>query len=242
VLANAGLGSRREIEVWIRAGRVIVNGKRAQLGDRLSGQETVYVDGRPFRLPRGASQSKHQHIAYYKPAGELTTRKDAEERPTVFDSLRPPKVGRWIAVGRLDVSTSGLLLFTTDGELAHRLMHPSFEIVRRYSVRVLGELSSEQLEQLKTGIDLDGHLARFDNIERAGGSGRNTWYQVSLHEGRNREVRRLLESVGLAVSRLIRTEYGPIQLGKLRRGQSRPLTASEVRMLYLAVERTNSSD
>src|SRR5690606_29989054 len=161
----------------------------------------------------------------------IMTRNDPQGRPTVFDRLQPPRGGRWIGVGRLDVNTSGLLLLTTDGELAHRLMHPSYRIEREYAVRLLGSPSAEQLDRLRAGVELEDGVARLERITEAGGTGRNIWYQVMLREGRNREVRRLFEAVGLRVSRLLRVRYGPIELGKLRRGQSRPLSPAETHAL-----------
>ena len=235
VLANAGLASRREVERWIKQGRIVVDGRPAQLGDQLSGGEKVLLDGKPVRASP-ADQTRSFHRVYYKPVGQITSRRDPEGRPTVFSSLKPPRHGRWISVGRLDINSSGLLLLTSDGELAHRLMHPSFEIEREYAVRLLGELSQAQLRRLKEGVELDDGEARFDRIRREGGTGSNIWYRVTLHEGRNREIRRVFESLGLAVSRLIRVRYGPIQLGNLRRGESRALTNDEVAALYAAVD------
>ncbi len=234
VLANAGVGSRRQIEGWIKQGRLIVDGKPAQLGDRLSGNEKISLDGRPLRLP-SAKRRRNYFLAYHKPAGEITSRADPEGRASIFDEIRPPPQGRWISVGRLDISTSGLLLLTTDGELAHRLMHPSYEISRAYAVRLLGTLTSEQQQALVTGIELDDGLAQFDDISEEGGSGANNWYRVTLHEGRNREVRRMFDAIGLAVSRLMRVSYGPINLGRLRRGETRRLSVDEIKALYAAV-------
>jgi len=234
VLANAGIGSRRQIEGWIKQGRIIVDGKPAQLGDRLSGDEKISVDGRPLHLP-AAQRLRQYFLAYHKPAGEITSRADPEGRATIFDEIRPPPHGRWITVGRLDISTSGLLLLTTDGELAHRLMHPSYEISRTYAVRLFGALTSEQRGLLLSGVELDDGVARFDEIGDEGGSGANTWYRVSLHEGRNREVRRMFETVGVPVSRLMRVAYGPVSLGRMRRGETRRLSKEEIRALYAAV-------
>ena len=172
---------------------------------------------------------------YYKPAGEITTRDDPEGRRTVFAGVPEPKAGRWITVGRLDLSTSGLLLLTTHGELAHRLMHPSYEIPRTYSVRVLGRLSDSQVSSLRSGVELDDGPARVGDIREAGGTGANAWYEVTLSEGRNREVRRLFEAVGLTVNRLIRVQYGPLRLSRLRRGESRALTKAELEPLFSSV-------
>lgn len=213
-----------------------MNGRRATLGQPLEGNEIVLVDGRRIRLDRSAAAGRHSHVAYYKRAGELTAREDPAGGRSVFAALKPPPRGRWINVGRLDVNTSGLLLFTTDGELAHRLMHPRYEIEREYAVRLVGEPGAELLAALTAGVELDDGLARFDSIERRGGSGgANVWYHVTLAEGRNREVRRLFEAVGVQVSRLMRVRYGPVPLGRLTRGASRPLTRAEVDALYGAV-------
>jgi 23S rRNA pseudouridine2605 synthase len=233
-LANAGVGSRREIERWIAEGRVAVDGRPAKLGELLSGNERVVVDGRPIKLQSGSPSPSY--LAYYKPSGELTTRDDPERRPTVFDELPQPKHGRWISVGRLDMSTSGLLLLTTDGTLAHRLMHPRYEVTREYAVRLLGEPSEAQWRQLTSGIELDDGPARFEHVEARGGQGRNAWFHATLKEGRNREVRRMFEALGLTVSRLLRVRYGPVELGKLRRGGMRPLTSTEIDALYAAVD------
>ena len=234
-MANLGLGSRRQIERWIVEGRIVVDGKPAVLGQQIEGAERIAFDGRPVKLERANRGPAQAHVAYYKPAGELTSRSDPEGRSLVFDSLPPPKHGRWINVGRLDISTSGLLVLTTDGELAHRLMHPSYEISREYAVRVLGTPNDDQLRRLTEGVDLEDGRAAFDSAKLVGGSGTNVWVHVTLSEGRNREVRRLFEALGLGVSRLIRVRYGPIELGKLRRGASRALEPSEVAAIYAAV-------
>jgi 23S rRNA pseudouridine2605 synthase len=209
----------------------------ATLGDRITGKEKILINGRPARLP-GAVLSRRvdRVLLYYKPAGEVTTRNDPEGRPTVFDKLPSPRGGRWISVGRLDVSTMGLLLFTTDGELAHRLMHPSYEIDREYAVRLTAAPDAVQLRRVSEGVELDDGTARFETIVSEGGTGRNVWYRVTLREGRNREVRRLFEAVGLTVGRLIRVRYGPVLLGRLRRGETRFLTPDEMKALYKAVK------
>ncbi len=234
VLANAGVGSRREIERWIKQGRLLIDGQPAQLGDRLAGGEKILLDGRPVRVVLSARQQKY-HCIYYKPAGEITSRSDPERRRTVFQELKPPRQGRWISVGRLDINTLGLLLLTSDGELAYRLMHPSYEIPREYAVRLMGELTDEQLARIKRGVELTDGVAKFDQVRKDGGSGRNIWYRVTLHEGRNREIRRIFETLNIPVSRLIRVRYGPVSLGDLHRGDSRPLSAKEIGALYDAV-------
>ena len=234
VLARQGLGSRRELDALIAAGRVEVNGVTAGVGDRVEGDITVKIDGKVVLTPL-TEKPKCRVLMYYKPEGEVTTYKDPEDRPTVFDHLPKPDGGRWIYVGRLDLNTSGLLLFTTDGELANALMHPSREIERVYAARIYGEVSEEQIASLKQGVMLDDGKARFDKIEFAGGDGRNQWYHVSLKEGRNREVRRLWENVGLQVSRLIRIRYAGVNLdSKLKAGQYRELTLSEINNLRAA--------
>jgi 23S rRNA pseudouridine2605 synthase len=228
VLADAGLGSRREIEGWIAAGRVQVNGKVAKLGDKVTPADLIRVDGKPIGR-RPARPETLRVIAYNKPEGELVTRSDPEGRPTVFVRLPRLPGGRWIAVGRLDINTSGLLLLTDNGELANRLMHPSREVEREYAVRVLGEVPPEALERLTRGIDLDDGPARFEAIREAGGTGANRWYHVVLAEGRNREVRRLWEAAGVQVSRLIRVRYGNVSLGpRVFTGHWRDLTEEEV--------------
>lgn len=211
VLARAGKGSRREMETVISAGRITVNGKVAYLGDRVEGNEQIKIDGHSVNL-----QSKEEELCrvlmYNKPEGEMCTRKDPEGRPTVFDRLPKLESGRWIAVGRLDINTSGLLLFTTDGELANRLMHPSQKVEREYAVRVFGEVTEAMLQTLRAGVKLEDGPARFQKITYRGGEGRNHWFHVVLSEGRNREVRRLWESQEVQVSRLIRVRYGDMEL------------------------------
>jgi 23S rRNA pseudouridine2605 synthase len=228
LLAEAGLGSRREIESWISEGRIRVNGELAKLGDRAAMSDRIRIDGRDIVLKR-KRELLPQVIVYHKPEGELVTRRDPEERPTVFRRLPRPKEGRWIAVGRLDINTSGLILFTTDGDLANRLMHPSREVEREYAVRILGDVASGTLERLTAGIELEDGPAKFDSVSVRGGSGANRWFHVVLREGRNREVRRLWEAAGCTVSRLIRVRYGNIELGRrLFPGNWRPLAEDEL--------------
>lgn len=216
VLARAGLASRREIERWINQERVQVNGQIAKLGDRVDSTAKILVDGKPVVL-RYSEMVKRRVLMYHKPVGEMCTRSDPEGRPTVFDHLPRISNQRWIAIGRLDFNTAGLLLFTNDGELANRLMHPSSEIEREYAVRVLGEVDKAMLARLKKGLELEDGFAAFAAIEDAGGEGANHWYHVTLKEGRNRIVRRLWESQGITVSRLIRIRFGNIQLPRYLR-------------------------
>jgi 23S rRNA pseudouridine2605 synthase len=204
LLAAAGLGSRREIEGWIEAGRVSVRGRPAKLGDRALPSDTIAVDGKPLKL---SVASAARVLLYHKPVGEMVTRHDPEGRPTVFTRLPP---GRWVAVGRLDLNSSGLLLFTDSGDLANRLMHPRYELEREYSARVQG---NPDLEKLRHGIQLEDGEAAFTSIrQEREATGTNRWYRVVLKEGRNREVRRLFEAVGAQVNRLVRVRYGPIEL------------------------------
>jgi 23S rRNA pseudouridine2605 synthase len=215
VLARAGHGSRREIEGIIQAGRVSVDGKIAILGDRVEVTKAtkIRIDGHVVTV-KETEESVCRVLMYYKPEGELCTRNDPDGRPTVFDRLPKIQGSRWVAVGRLDVNTSGLLLFTTDGELANRLMHPSREVEREYAVRVFGVVDDEKIKQLSKGVQLEDGPASFRTIRYQGGEGLNQWYNVTLTEGRNREVRRLWEAVGVQVSRLIRVRYGDISLPK----------------------------
>lgn len=214
VLARAGKGSRREMETVISAGRVSVDGKMAFLGDRVEGKEQIRIDGHLVKITATGDQPCRV-LVYNKPEGEMCTRKDPEGRPTVFDRLPPLEGSRWIAVGRLDINTSGMLLFTSDGELANRLMHPSHEVEREYAVRVFCtdvEINEAMLQTLRHGVKLDDGMAKFNKITYKGGEGRNHWFHVVLTEGRNREVRRLWESQGVQVSRLIRVRYGDLNM------------------------------
>ncbi|VAX05923.1 Ribosomal large subunit pseudouridine synthase B [hydrothermal vent metagenome] len=235
VLANAGFGSRREIEGWIKEGRIHLNDKIASLGDRVGADDRIKLDGRLVQAGRLAAP-KRQVIIYNKPEGELVTRSDPEGRPTVFPSLPRLKSGRWIAVGRLDINSAGLLLFTTDGELANRLMHPSQQIEREYAVRVLGKVDEDMLKSMTAGIELEDGPARFEHVMESGGTGANRWYHVVIMEGRKREVRRLWEAVGAKVSRLIRVRFGPITMGnRLFAGRHRELEPDELKQLLKAV-------
>lgn len=232
-LARLGLGSRRQIEDWIRQGRITVNGAAAQLGVQVNGAERIQIDNKPVQA-RVFGQ-RRRVLAYYKPVGEMASRHDPEGRPTIFERLPPLRDGRWIAVGRLDLNTQGLLLLTNDGELANRLMHPSSQIEREYAVRVLGEVSPELLQRLRKGVLLEDGPARFDEIRETGGGGANRWYHVILREGRNREVRRLWESQGVKVSRLIRVRYGPVTLRRgLHPGRWDELDEAQIRILLEA--------
>ncbi|GLP94919.1 23S rRNA pseudouridine(2605) synthase RluB [Paraferrimonas sedimenticola] len=236
VLARAGHGSRRELEQVIAAGRVSVDGKVAQLGDRVEADAKIRLDGHAVQV-RSQDEMVCRVLAYHKPEGEICSRKDPQGRPTVFDRLPKLKGARWVAVGRLDINTSGLLLFTSDGELANRLMHPAQEVEREYAVRVFGEVSEEQLQALRTGVMLEDGEAAFDTIKPMGGEGLNQWYHVTLKEGRNREVRRLWESQELQVSRLMRIRYGDIELAKsLPRGGWEELNLTRVNYLREMVQ------
>jgi len=223
------------MEAAIASGRLLVNGARAALGQRVGSRDRVALDGHrvSLRFEGGAPRL----LLYHKPAGELVTTRDPSGRPTVFDHLPRMRGSHWIAIGRLDFNTGGLLLFTDSGELANRLMHPSSEIEREYAVRVRGELSREQLRTLAQGVALEDGPARFDSISAGGGTGSNRWYQVVLREGRNREVRRMFEALGITVSRLMRVRFGPIQLpSHLRRGQWRELEPKDAARLLTTLE------
>ncbi|WP_219064529.1 23S rRNA pseudouridine(2605) synthase RluB [Pseudomonas sp. UMAB-08] len=236
VLARIGVGSRRDVEAWISQGRIKVNGKDATLGQRVDLHDAIAIDGRVIKREETA-ESVRRVILYNKPDGEICTRDDPEGRPTVFDRLPRPKEGRWVNIGRLDINTTGLLMFTTDGELANRLMHPSFEMDREYAVRVRGEVDDDMLLRLKTSVVLEDGPARFTDIKQApGGEGFNHWYHCVVMEGRNREVRRLWESQGLVVSRLKRVRYGPVFLNSdLPMGRWREMSQYEVDVLSAEV-------
>ncbi|MFJ2362879.1 23S rRNA pseudouridine(2605) synthase RluB [Pseudomonas sp. NPDC087697] len=236
VLARIGVGSRRDVEAWISHGRIKVNGKDATLGLRVDLHDAITIDGKVIKREE-AAESVRRVIMYNKPDGEICTRDDPEGRPTVFDKMPKPKEGRWINIGRLDINTTGLLMFTTDGELANRLMHPSYEMDREYAVRVRGEVDDEMIERLKAGVVLEDGPAKFTDIKQApGGEGFNHWYHCVVMEGRNREVRRLWESQGLVVSRLKRVRFGPVFLNSdLPMGRWREMSQYEVDILSAEV-------
>ena len=226
-LAASGVGSRREMEQWITQGLVKINGKVAQLGDKVAPDDEISVRGQavkikwPDRLPR--------ILLYYKQEGEIVSRDDPQGRVSIFDRLPQTASSRWVAIGRLDINTSGLLILTTSGELVNRFAHPSFEVEREYAVRILGELTDEQRQALTEGVMLEDGLAKIERLFEQGGEGANRWYNVVIKEGRNREVRRLFESQGLTVSRLVRVGFGPIGLpARLKRGQYYELNQFEV--------------
>ena len=236
-LAGQGLGSRREIERWISAGRIEVDGETAELGLKVTGEEKISIDGKPLRKRRNEQPQKSRVLIYNKPPGEICSRTDPDGRRTVFESL-PKVVGaRWITVGRLDFQTTGLLLVTTDGELANKMMHPSSELKREYVVRALGELSDEQQQKLLRGIQLEDGPAKFDSLLQAEGEGANKSYRVVVSEGRNRIIRRLFEAVGYRVNRLMRVSYGSIALPRnLRPGKYQELSDQQVANLIDSVQ------
>ena len=237
VLAQAGIGSRREMEEWIAAGRISVNGVTAHLGQGVVPTDKIKIGGRLVNV-RFTTTRTPRVVMYHKPEGEIVSRDDPEGRPSVFNALPRIRGGRWIAVGRLDFNTSGLLLFTTSGELANKLTHPSSELVRDYAVRVLGDLTLEAQQQLLGGIELEDGPAAFSSLSDAGGEGANHWYRVTLFEGRNREVRRMFEAVGCTVSRLIRVRYGPFSLPpQLKRGRVHELDEAEVKGLMRELDK-----
>ncbi len=231
LLAQAGVGSRRDMEKVIAAGRVTVNGRVVTLGDRATSRDTIAVDGKPVTLPDADTAGRV--LIYNKPEGEISTHNDPEGRPTVFDRLPPLPHGRWISVGRLDFNTTGLMLFTSDGDLANALMHPSSVIDREYLCRILGHVDEAMLQRMVDGVLLEDGVARFTDIVDGGGEGANHWYYVALLEGRNREVRRLWESQDVQVSRLKRVRFGQVFLpSTLKQGQWQEMSTEEVEGLY----------
>ena len=230
-LARLGVASRREIEEWVRQGRVSINGKSAALGSTVDDSDSISVDQQVIKARR-AQRTVQRVILYHKPVGEICSRDDPGDRPTVFQHLPRLRAARWVSVGRLDVNSQGLLLFTTDGDLANRLMHPSSGIEREYRCRVQGEPGREGIRRLREGIRLDDQVSRFERIRHHGGRGTNRWYEVVVREGRYREIRRMWSAVGCRVNRLIRTRYGDLVLPRgLKAGQSRELDRAEVRAL-----------
>ena len=226
-LATAGLGSRRDMEALIAEGRVSINGLPAKVGDRVKPGDLVKVNGKLVRLTW--KKQMPRVLVYHKPEGEIVSRDDPEGRPSVFAGLPSVRGGRWVSVGRLDINTEGLLIFTTSGELANRLSHPRYEVEREYAVRILGTLTQEQTDSLLNGVELEDGLGKVEAIVPAGGEGVNQWYHVIIMEGRNREVRRLFEHLGLTVSRLIRVRFGPVALPpRLKRGMREELPENEV--------------
>lgn len=228
ILSQAGLGSRREMERWIESGWIQVNGQPTKLGDLAGPEDKITVKGKLITNPLKTSY-KTRILLYHKPIGEISSRQDPKHPKTVFDNLPHLKEGRWVQVGRLDLNTSGLLIFTNNGELANRLMHPKYELEREYAVRVYGQVSPDAIKALLHGVELEDGIAKFKRIEYRGGEGSNSWYHVVLSEGRNREVRRLWSSQGVEVSRLIRIRYGKFQMPRyLVRGQFVELPSKEV--------------
>ncbi len=236
ILARAGYGSRREIERWVNAGDITVNGVVATTGQAVDEEDKVTIRGKVIKLA-SKLRAKPQVLLYHKKVGEICSRNDPEGRKTVFDNLPKLSSGRWIQVGRLDINTDGLLIFTTDGELANRLMHPSYEIEREYASRILGTVTDEMIDRLTKGVELEDGIAKFTRIKFEGGEGANSWYHVVLNEGKNREVRRLWESQDVVVSRLRRIRYGDIVLHRsLRAGEYENLPVRAMRNLYVKVK------
>jgi len=236
ILARAGYGSRREVERWVAAGEILVNGVVAKTGQAIDENDKVVLRGQVLKLA-SKLKTKPQVLLYHKKVGEICSRNDPEGRPSVFDNLPKLNSGRWIQVGRLDINTDGLLLFTTDGELANRLMHPSYEIEREYAARILGNVTDDILKTLQHGVMLDDGIAKFTRIKFEGGEGANKWFHVVLNEGRNREVRRLWESQDLIVSRLRRIRYANVELKRaLRPGNFEDMDVRAMRKLYEAVK------
>ncbi len=232
LLADRGYGSRRQMEGWIKKGAVMVNGAVSKLGDRVTPEDVILVNDRP--LQEKSLDKDTRVLMYHKPEGEVCTRSDPGKRPTVFKALPKIRGARWVSIGRLDINTTGLLLFTTNGALANKLMHPSMELEREYRCRIYGQISQDKLKQLIAGIEIEGHLMKFESIQLQHGENdkRNSWVHVVLKEGRNREVRRLWEAVDCQVSRLSRLRYGPVQLPRdLRPGKYRNLDGKEIARL-----------
>jgi 23S rRNA pseudouridine2605 synthase len=233
-LAEIGLGSRRDMEELVRSGRVTVNGSPATIGARVGPNDLILINGQP--ISRRTDKTPSRVLLYYKPEGEIVSRDDPGGRPSVFDRLPQPRGAKWLAVGRLDLNTSGLLILTTSGELANRMMHPRYEIEREYAVRVMGRLSPEQQAKLLSGIQLEDGMARCESVRDRGGEGANRWYHIVIREGRNREVRRLFQALGLRVSRLMRVRFGSLSLPRtLRRGQFIEMPPREVRQLLVSL-------
>lgn len=245
MLAQAGLGSRRDVEDWIASGRVTVNGEPAHVGQRIGPRDLVKVSGKIVRMKFAPRVPRV--LLYHKPEGEIVSRDDPQGRASVFNALPRVGGGRWVAVGRLDYNTSGLLLFSTNGALANKLMHPSTNLEREYAVRLVGELTESQRQQLLRGVELEDGWAKFNTIRDGGGEGTNHWYQVTIGEGRNREVRRMFQAVNLMVSRLTRVRYGPLVLPpRLKRGMTQELDSTEVlqlmKLIGMSVTQAVSSD
>ena len=230
MLAQAGVGSRREMEVWIKDGKITVNGEVATIGTRVVPTDLIRIGRKTIRWP--GTHRLPRVLVYHKPEGEIVSHEDPEGRASVFEKLPQIRGAKWLAVGRLDFNTSGLLIFTTSGELANRMMHPRFAVEREYAVRIVGELKPEQVRRLEQGITLSDGLAKCESVADEGGEGTNHWYRIVLKEGRNRVVRRLFEALGLTVSRLIRVRFGVVALPpRLKRGQVNALTSAEVKEL-----------
>lgn len=230
VLAQAGLGSRREMELWIESGKITVNGETAVVGARVSADDRIELEGRPLRIRSSAKAPRV--LIYHKPEGEIVSRDDPRGRPSVFEKVPAIRNGKWIAIGRLDFNTCGLLIFTDSGDLANRMMHPRFEVEREYAVRIMGRVESQHIERMLAGIQLADGLARCVSVELRGGEASNQWCHVVLKEGRHRIVRRMFEKLGLTISRLMRVRFGAIALPpRLKRGQLEELEADEVKRL-----------
>ena len=237
VLAQAGVGSRREMETWIKEGKITVNGEVATIGSRVVPSDLIRIGKKTIRWP--GTHRLPRVLVYHKPEGEIVSHEDPEGRASVFEKLPPLRDGKWLAIGRLDFNTSGLLIFTDSGDLANRMMHPRFEIEREYAVRIVGQLSGEQQKKLLRGIKLSDGVARCESVEDEGGEGSNHWYRIVLREGRNRVVRRLFEALGLTVSRLMRVRFGFVALPpRLKRGQLAEASPQEVKQLLAWLEAT----